>query len=240
VKAPASWEATWREAAREGAYDFDAPRLENLIDRAKLEFLAPFLPATGRAVEIGCGSARLLARIARRTALAPIAIDLAPAALGLARASAAAVGRPVACVCADALRLPLASGSCDLVLSGGLLEHFPDPTAALAEMARVLRPGGVLYADVVPRKFSLYRIREVPRMVWSPMLLPGVSESTLGPADYRRRLRALGLGEVRTRSCGVYPPWMAGAAWSATRWLDGTPLAGWLGWYFMLVARRAA
>jgi ubiquinone/menaquinone biosynthesis C-methylase UbiE len=44
--------------------------------------------------------------------------------------------------------LPLRAGSCDAVLCFNLLEHVLDHRAALAEMWRVLRPGGTLYGYV--------------------------------------------------------------------------------------------
>ena len=52
--------------------------------------------------------------------------------------------------CADARILPFKNASFEVVLSGGLLEHFPDPLPVLTEMVRILRPGGIFYADVVP------------------------------------------------------------------------------------------
>lgn len=55
---------------------------------------------------------------------------------------------------ADALRLPLRDASVDKVMSICAIEHFTDGPAALAEMARVLRPGGelVMSADALTRR----------------------------------------------------------------------------------------
>lgn len=47
----------------------------------------------------------------------------------------------------DGLHLPVASDSVDLIMSQAVLEHVPDPAAAVAEMRRVLRPGGRVYAE---------------------------------------------------------------------------------------------
>jgi SAM-dependent methyltransferase len=49
---------------------------------------------------------------------------------------------PLADVAADLTRLPFATGRFDLVLCSHVLEHIPDDAAAIAEIARVLRPGG--------------------------------------------------------------------------------------------------
>lgn len=236
---PHAWDRTWDLQLAAAAVPLDYPTRSNVIDEGKLAFLGPDLPRSGRAVEVGCGSARLLARVGRASGLELVAVDASPGALRLAARTAEATGQRIRRVRADALALPLADGSCDLVLSGGLLEHFADPRPALAEMRRVLRPGGTLYADVVPRKVSLYRLREAPRILRSPWLLPGVYESPLGPGPYRRLLGELGCRAVRVRAAGVYPPAAPAAVARLTRGLDGTFLADWLGWYFMIVARRA-
>jgi len=48
----------------------------------------------------------------------------------------------------DGHHLPIRTGSVDLVLSQAVLEHVPDPVAAVSEMRRVLRPGGLVYAEI--------------------------------------------------------------------------------------------
>ncbi|HYO38045.1 MAG TPA: class I SAM-dependent methyltransferase [Nocardioidaceae bacterium] len=50
----------------------------------------------------------------------------------------------------DALALPFADGEFDRVVAAEVLEHIPEDTAAISELARVLRPGGTL-AVTVPR-----------------------------------------------------------------------------------------
>ncbi len=50
----------------------------------------------------------------------------------------------------DALRLPFADGVFDRVIASEVLEHIPDDHSAMAELARVLRPGGTM-AVTVPR-----------------------------------------------------------------------------------------
>jgi SAM-dependent methyltransferase len=52
----------------------------------------------------------------------------------------------------DALALPFADGEFDRIVAAEVLEHIPDDTQAIAELARVLRPGGTI-AVTVPRWF---------------------------------------------------------------------------------------
>jgi SAM-dependent methyltransferase len=47
----------------------------------------------------------------------------------------------------DGLELPIASNSVDLIMSQAVLEHVPDPKRAVAELRRILRPGGRIYAE---------------------------------------------------------------------------------------------
>lgn len=61
--------------------------------------------------------------------------------------------KPPGLVEADALRLPFADGSFDVILSVCAIEHFDDGAASIAEMSRVLKPGGVIVmsADTLSR-----------------------------------------------------------------------------------------
>src|SRR5689334_16681934 len=118
-----AWDATWSPGSDAPRVDLDGPTLENHIDALKLRFLGADLPASGRALEVGCGSARLLARIGRAAPLTLVALDPAPQALVRAGATAVAAGVRLARARGDALRLPYRDGSFDLVASGGLLEH---------------------------------------------------------------------------------------------------------------------
>jgi SAM-dependent methyltransferase len=52
----------------------------------------------------------------------------------------------------DALALPFADGAFDRIIAAEVLEHIPDDRAAMAELARVLRPGGRM-AVTVPAQF---------------------------------------------------------------------------------------
>ena len=83
-------------------------------------------------------------------------IDIAPAMLAQARAKlAAAHGRErVRLYEGHAGALPWPDGAFDLVTSLEALEFFPRPRRALAEMARVLRPGGMLLVSKYPDNWA--------------------------------------------------------------------------------------
>jgi ubiquinone/menaquinone biosynthesis C-methylase UbiE len=80
------------------------------------------------------------------------ALELAPAMLAEARRKTPATGSAasIAWHRGEAGQLPWAAASFDLVTCIEALEYFPRPRQALAEMARVLRPGGTLLLSKVP------------------------------------------------------------------------------------------
>jgi len=76
------------------------------------------------------------------------AVDLSETMLLQGRDAMASRGVPIQLALADAARLPLASGSFDVVLSYGAVNGFTDPGRAVAEMARVAKPGArVVFFD---------------------------------------------------------------------------------------------
>jgi ubiquinone/menaquinone biosynthesis C-methylase UbiE len=75
-----------------------------------------------------------------------IGLDLAEGTLGQARARVQAEGLPVDCIIGDVEALPFDDDSFDLVLANYMLYHVPDLDQAIAELRRVLCPGGTLLA----------------------------------------------------------------------------------------------
>ncbi|MEU0225362.1 methyltransferase domain-containing protein [Streptomyces sp. NPDC006284] len=97
-----------------------------------------------RVLDAGCGTGRALTPL--RAAVGPsglvIGADLTPAMLqAAARAGRDRDGR---LLLTDVAALPLRSRSLDAVFAAGLVAHLPDPARDLRELARVVRPGGVL------------------------------------------------------------------------------------------------
>jgi SAM-dependent methyltransferase len=110
-----------------------------------------------RVLDLGCGFGRHAFEAYRRGAHV-VAVDRSPAEVeqvtAMFRAMAAAGEAPAdvtaRAVRADLLALPFPDAAFDVVMASEVLEHIPDDARAVAEIARVLRPGGRL-AVTVPR-----------------------------------------------------------------------------------------
>lgn len=85
-------------------------------------------------------------------------IDISPLIARRARIRAAEAGAPAVPLAADVLALPFRSAAFDVIVSNSTLDHFADAAgipAALAELHRVLRPGGILLITLDnPRSLS--------------------------------------------------------------------------------------
>lgn len=98
--------------------------------------------ATGRVLEVAIGTGRNLPFYPPEVTLTGVELSLAM--LALARQRAAELGRDVDLREGDAQALPFADGSFDTVVCTLALCAIPDHAQAIAEMGRVLRPGGRL------------------------------------------------------------------------------------------------
>ncbi|WP_217166249.1 class I SAM-dependent methyltransferase [Streptomyces sp. AC512_CC834] len=102
-------------------------------------------PQTGSAIcDVACGAGHLALSFAGERPARLVGVDPAPNMLESFRRLAAERGAPVETVEAHAEELPFPDASFDLVVSRLAPHHFRDIPRAVAEMARLLRPGGRL------------------------------------------------------------------------------------------------
>ena len=138
---------------------------ERAAERAELE-------PGARALDVCCGTGDLALELARRVAPAGevIGCDFSEPMLELARAKAAGRGAEVRFEWADALELPYEDASFDVATVGFGVRNLADLERGLAELTRVLRPGGrlVILEITQPQRpplstfFELWFDRAVP------------------------------------------------------------------------------
>jgi demethylmenaquinone methyltransferase/2-methoxy-6-polyprenyl-1,4-benzoquinol methylase len=99
-------------------------------------------------VDVATGTAAVATELVRRTGCRAVGVDQSPEMLaaGRARVEAAGLADRIRLVEGSAERLPFPEGSFDALTFTYLLRYVEDPAAALAELARVVRPGGTIAA----------------------------------------------------------------------------------------------
>ncbi|AUX44152.1 3-demethylubiquinone-9 3-methyltransferase [Sorangium cellulosum] len=211
----------------------------DLVDALEIDFVRRF--GEGRDVlEVGCGTGLLLARIAA-FARSARGVDLSPGMLERARA------RGLDAVEGSATALPFADESFDVACSFKVLAHVQDVRAALAEMARVVRPGGHVIAEF----YNPYSLRGLVKKLGPA---GAISDRTRESAvftrfDAPRAAAALMPGNVHlvaSRGVRIVTPFAAamrvpglGRLLHRAEWaLCDSPLAA-LGGFWIAAARKA-
>jgi SAM-dependent methyltransferase len=160
------------------------------VMRPPIEWLN--IPQGGIALDVGCGPGNVTASLARAAGSGGLALGLDFSEAMLARAVRAEAGPQIGFLRADAQRLPLRDATVDAVVSIAALQLIPDPAAALAEMARVLRPGGRL-AVMVPTAGRVFRLLR---------RLPNIGAHMFGDDELGDILEGHSFASVRTKNYG--------------------------------------
>ncbi len=179
------------------------------------------IPAGARVVDVGCGTAELSLIMADMLGpkSAVVGVDISPGMLEVGRrkvAASSAAGR-IELLEGDALALPLPDNSFDAAASAWVMRNVADLDRALAEMARVVRPGGhiaIMELSHPPRTpwmvpYLFYFRRVLPLLGrWAvraglPVApyawLPKSLETFPGAEALAERMRAAGLTAVKFR-----------------------------------------
>jgi dolichol-phosphate mannosyltransferase len=172
------------------AFDSWIP-LQRYWQRYRFRIIQDFVPASGRVLDIGCGSSRIVQNLPRG-----VGIDLAIRKLRWLRGP----GRML--LQADMNRLPFRDAAFDAVVCSEVIEHVPREEVRLAEQVRVLRPGGLLVLGTPDYGRRLWRTLE---WVYGKVFPGGyVKEHTnrYTHEDLRRQLEDLGLDIEACRYVG--------------------------------------
>lgn len=144
------------------------------------------------ALEIGCGrgvGAEIILDLFGAEQVD--AFDLDPRMVAQAQSRLRARGAPVRLWTGDATRIPAPDGTYDAVFDFGMIHHVPEWRRALAEVARVLRPGGRFYAEEVLRGALVHPL--VRRWLTHPQT------DRFDQADFFQALRTVGLHPVASQ-----------------------------------------
>lgn len=139
------------------------------------------VPAGGAVLDVPCGGGVALRGLRSGQDVRYVAADISPAMLERTEANAVRRGLvgQVECVEADVEHLPFADATFDLAVSFTGLHCFPRPEAAIVEMARVLKAGGVLTGSALLNDTGVQ---------YSPMRTLGRAWGLLGPSGTRTQL----------------------------------------------------
>ena len=98
------------------------------------------------ALDVATGSAGVALQLAERTTAQVVGLDLSPDMLagGATRVRRSALGHRVSLVLGQGEQLPFADGTFDALTFTYLLRYVADPAVTIKELARVVRPGGVM------------------------------------------------------------------------------------------------
>ena len=132
------------EAAEKLRYKYHY-HLPPLFDRIARDFPG------GKLLEVGCSMANDTIQFARR-GLQTTGVDLTENAIELARSRFQMEGLTGEFLVADAENLPFDDNTFDVGYSFGVLHHTPDTPGSIAELRRVLRPGGKAFVMLYHRR----------------------------------------------------------------------------------------
>jgi demethylmenaquinone methyltransferase/2-methoxy-6-polyprenyl-1,4-benzoquinol methylase len=159
-----------------GRYDFLNHLLSGNVDRSWRRLvtrtLRPSLVESARVLDVACGTGDLSLMLASAGARSVVGLDFCRPMLEIARRKASEGALPVQFIEGDALRLPFADESFDVVAIAFGLRNLSSVEEGLRELRRVLRPGGLLTvlefsSPVVPGFRALFRFyfaRVLPRL----------------------------------------------------------------------------
>jgi len=177
---------------------------EDACDRIALRALLP--PGGGRLIEVGAGFGRLAGEYVGYEKV--VLLDSSEVHVAAAREALGQDPRYEVTL-GDALALPYDDGHFDTAVCVRTLHHFEDPAPVLAELGRVVRPGGALVLEFAnKRNLKAIARHLLGRQSWSPFDLGAVAYKPHhfdhAPVSVRRSLHAAGFSIRRMRAASLF------------------------------------
>jgi ubiquinone/menaquinone biosynthesis C-methylase UbiE len=223
------------------ARDYDRALADTPLLATDQAFVFESCQPPGKIADLGAGTGRLALALAQR-GYTPIAIDLSPEMLRVARAKATALGLDIPCVCANLVELAMfADQSFDhaacLFSTLGLIVGADARRQFLAHVQRMLKPGGIFVVHVHNRWFNVWTSRgrrllftDLMRGAGGDYAMPahqGIGALTMHLFTRReivRLLRGVGFEIVEVRPLSLRSDGRLRASW----WFGGMRAYGYL------------
>jgi SAM-dependent methyltransferase len=139
--------------------------LERHWSRMCWQSFARYIPKNGRALEIGCGTGRLINQATKHLGVHGVGLDINLKALEYARTLGHVLGIGCTLIQGSGFQVPLADNTFDAVFSEGVIEHFPREMTdqMVEEHVRVAKPGGLVIISVpnllnIPLTYHKWRV----------------------------------------------------------------------------------
>lgn len=195
------WEQSWWTQMRPEKlrlyrdFDFETVRL---LGHACRELKAISPSSSPSVLEMGAGGSRVLPYVGRKFGCKVFGSDFSMSGCRLLGANLALQGLRQATVCEDLFQSSLRAAVFDIVFSSGLIEHFDDTRAVIAEHLRLVRPGGRLVL-IVPN------LEGVQGRIWKRLARPlWERHRVFGPQYLARILEELKLDSVEFGYLGSF------------------------------------
>lgn len=216
------WEKDW--LGKKATFSLTKPIDDwNYFDVFRAEYLEKTLLKDKNilCLECGCGSASTSVYFASK-GVKTIMLDASISALNIARENFSNHNLRGSFLNGNMEQLPFLDDRFDLVMSFGVLEHFEDMAPAIREMIRILKPDGIFFAAVSPKKYSVQLIGNLintfMRFIYNLKHLrfreaffnsypaaPGFYENSFSSQEYLKAMRDCGLKNVKLSGSRPFP-----------------------------------
>ena len=154
-----------------GFFNWAAPVFNRVADRWSPEsvdqivgWMRPYVPSGGHVLDVGGGSGALAAHLSHALDAEVVVLDPTPEMIAYVPSEPL-----VHAILGTAEEIPLENDSTDAVLVSDAFHHFRDQPSAVAEFARVVRPGGgVVVIELDPRPWYMRVIVAVEKLLGEP------------------------------------------------------------------------